>query len=245
MKFKCVLIDDEQYAIDALAGYIDQMPNLSVHTTFTNPIATLSAISNDDEIDFIFLDIEMPGINGLELAKVLRNKTRFLIFTTGHSGHAIAAYDVKATHYLLKPISFSKFALTITEILASEPSKLTVKEQPKPKLLFLKADQKNSFHYVDPNLIIYIEAAKNYVIIHKTEPNEQLLTYVGLNHVEAMLDPAFFIRISKSFLIAKNAIKKLEGNTIKLIDGTTLQLGTIYRPKFLLFLNQSLLNHKV
>lgn len=245
MANKCVIIDDETYAIDGLLGYISQIPNLVVHATFTNSTTALSSISAADEIDFIFLDIEMPGINGLELAKVLRDKTRFLIFTTGHAGHAIEAYDLKATHYLLKPISFSKFALTISEILASDSSKVSFEQVSKPKLQFLKADQKNAYHYLDPDQITFIEAAKNYVIIHTTSPDEQLMTHLGLNHVEGILDPVYFIRISKSFMIAKNAIKKVEGNIIKLTNGKTLQLGGVYKPKFLQFLNQSLLNNRV
>lgn len=236
MLLKCAVIDDEQYAIDALVNYIDKMPNLVLHESFIDSIDALNAIKAEDQLDFIFLDIEMPNINGLALAKTLRDKTRYLIFTTGHDGHAITAFDLKADHYLLKPISFSKFALTIAEILDAEDS--TTKNKNPSKIQFIKADQKNAYHYVDLEAITYIEAAKNYVIIHTTNPNEQFVTHMGLNHVETAIDSAYFIRISKSYIIAKSAIKKIEGHIIRLKDGKELQLGDVYKPAFVAFINE-------
>ena len=238
MPLKCTVIDDEQYAVDTLVAYIAQIPNLVLHSSYLNSVDALHAIKAEDQLDFIFLDIEMPNINGLALAKTLRDKTRYLIFTTGHDGHAITAFDLKASHYLLKPISFSKFALTISEILDAEVS--TKQASTHSKIQFIKADQKNAYHYVDSETIIYIEAAKNYVIIY-TNTNEQFVTHMGLNHVEAAINPIYFIRISKSYIIAINSIKKIEGHTIKLKNGKELQLGDVYKPAFYEFLKEGLL----
>jgi two-component system LytT family response regulator len=235
MKLKCIIIDDEQYAIDALVGYISKMPNLEVFATYVNPLAALTNIKKEHQIDFIFLDIEMPEITGIELAKSLRDKTKFLIFTTGHTGYAIDAFDLNASQYLLKPISFAKFATTVDYILKDlMVSKTTANN----KLLFIKADSKNSYHSIDPKEIIYVEAAKNYAIVFTIK--EKYITHMGLNHIEAALNLDDFIRVNKSNIIAKNAIKKIEGNTIILKNAKTMQLGEVYKQTFQTFLNSGL-----
>ena len=239
MPIKCVIIDDEQYAIDQLKAFIVQMPNLQLHAAYLSSVEALMAVKAEDQLDFVFLDIEMPEINGLDLAKTLRAKTKHLVFTTGHSGHAIAAFDLKASHYLLKPISFNKFALTIAELLASKTA--PVKDPSRSKLQFIKADQKNSYHYIDSASITYIAAAKNYVSIFTENEQENFVTHLGLNHVEKALDPIDFIRIHKSYIIAKQAIRKVDGNVIKLKNGKEFQLGEVYKPAFYEFLKEGLL----
>jgi DNA-binding LytR/AlgR family response regulator len=234
MGLKCIVIDDEQYAVDALVGYINKMPNLKVFATYTSALAAITHIKKEDAIDFIFLDIEMPDLSGLEVAKSLRDKTKFLVFTTGHTNYALQAFNLNATQYLLKPISFAKFAESITYLLKD----LAVKPD-KNMLCFIKADHKNAYHYIDASEIVYVEAAKNYVIIHT--PEEKYITHMGLNHVEAATKSDHFIRINKSNIIAKNAIKKIEGHTIILKNGKTFQLGDVYKPAFQQFLNHSLL----
>lgn len=239
MDLKCIVIDDEQHAVDALVSYIHKILNLEVFTTYTNPLTALTQIRKEDAIDFIFLDIEMPEISGLELAKSLRDKTKFLIFTTGHSSHALSAFDLNANQYLLKPISFAKFAASVDYILKDVSSHQTPNLAIPNTLCFIKADQKNAYHYIDATEIIYVEAAKNYVIIYTAE--EQYITHMGLNHVENALKPDDFIRINKSNIIAKSAIKKIEGHTIILKNGKDFQLGSTYKPAFQEFLNRSIL----
>lgn len=247
MDLKCIIIDDDQYAIDALVKYINEMPGLSVHQTFQKPLEAL--ISVNDQVDFIFLDIEMPDISGLELAESLRSKTKFLIFTTSHPSYALKAFDLHADQYLLKPISFSKFALAINYLLKNNQETLKVKPEvkeqqiipiKKDRLQFIKADQKYAYHYIDPNDIVYVAAAKNYVVIHTAK--EQFVTHMGLNHIDAALSKDDFIRISKSYLIAKNAIKKIDGSNIKLKNcDIDFQVGGTYRIAFLAFMNSSML----
>jgi two-component system LytT family response regulator len=238
MVYKCVIVDDDQFGIDTISRYIDQMPNLSVAKTFTAPLTALIEISHADEIDFIFLDIEMPEISGLDLAKKLRDKTRFLLFTTSHTKHALAAFDLHVSQYLLKPISFPKFALTIDYLLSHEvPARQLAPAQPR-RLQFIKADHKNTFHQIDTHDVHYIKAAKNYVVIY-TE-NEYFITNSGLNHLEEALPSADFIRISKSYIVAKNAIKKIEGNLIRLKCGQDLQIGGTYKAIFADFLKKNM-----
>lgn len=239
MGLKCVVIDDEQYAVDALVGYLAQMPNLVLCSTYTSSLAALTHIKKEDQIDFIFLDIEMPGISGLELAKSLRDRTKFLIFVTGHPSYALNAFDLNANQYLLKPISFAKFATKIDFILKGAFDHNVNSPTTNQQLKFIKADNKNSYHYIDSTEILYISAAKNYSTIYTAK--EQFVTYMGLNHVEAAIDLSNFIRINKSIIIAKNAIKKVEGHTIIIKNGKDFQLGDVYKLAFKEFLNERIL----
>lgn len=239
MKFNCVIIDDDQYAIDALADYIFKLEHLELVASYIDPIVALNTIKAEDEFDFIFLDIEMPRLNGLELAQMLRDKAKYLIFTTSHTTHAIDAFDLKASHYLLKPISFAKFALVISSLLGSEIKKNTAYSKNK-RLRFIKGDSKSAYQYIDTDLITYIEAAGNYVVIY-TENHQQHITYMSLNHMVTALEPSDFIRVNKSHVIAKNSIRKVEGNVIYLKNDKTFQLGDTYRSAFITFLNDHLL----
>ncbi|TDO20842.1 LytR/AlgR family response regulator transcription factor [Pedobacter duraquae] len=243
MAQKCVIIDDDQYAIDALVKYIGNLPELYVYMTFKSSVAALSGISKSDEIDFIFLDIEMPEISGLELAGHLRDKTRFLIFTTSHASHALKAFDLHVNQYLLKPITFAKFAFTTdfllknTPELPGQPASLQEKKQ----FQFIKGENKSSYYTIDPADIIYIEAAKNYVNIYTSM--DKYVTHMGVNHVENALGKDDFIRISKFHIIAKNAIKKIEGNVVRLKDNDMhLQVGDAYKAEFSAFIKSGMLS---
>ena len=239
MSLKCIVIDDQQYAVDAMVRYINDMPNMVVSKTFTKPLLALDSISTTDDVDFIFLDIEMPGISGLELAKILREKTRFLVFTTSHDRHALSAFQLQASQYLLKPISFSKFALTINALLQNAANGLVPHHKKKTQFHFVKAEFKNTYHYIDPVEILYIQAAKNYVVI--TTNQEQFITHVGLSNIENSLPKTDFIRISKSYIIAKSAIKKIEGNMVRLRNTESLQIGRTYKPSFVNFMKENMI----
>jgi two-component system LytT family response regulator len=239
MSLKCIVIDDQQYAIDAMARYINDMPNMKVAKTFNKPLDALASITSEDAIDFIFLDIEMPGISGLELAKSLRERTRFLVFTTSHDKHALAAFQLQANQYLLKPISFAKFALTVNSILKNVDLAPTTANLPTDQFQFIKAEYKNSYHYINPADILYVQAAKNYVIINTD--HEQFVTHLGISSIENALAPRDFIRISKSYIIAKRAIRKIEGNSIKLKNSEIFQIGRTYKPTFVSFMKENMI----
>jgi two-component system LytT family response regulator len=242
MSFKCVVIDDEQYAVDAMAKYIGHLPNFVVHQTYTNPLLALQSIVTEDAIDFIFLDIEMPELSGLELAESLRSKTRFLIFTTSHPKHALTAFNLQASQYLLKPISFAKFAAAVNFLVNSTQSISAIPIPQKTIAQFIKADHKNAFHYINPEDILYIQAAKNYIYIYTDA--EHFVTHMGLSHIEAALGMKDFIRISKSYIIAKRAIKKIEGNCVRLKNNESFQIGETYKTDFFNFMKANMVATK-
>ncbi len=242
-KYSCVVVDDDNFSIDYLVDYIQRVPDLELEAAYRDPVLALYELKNRPVVDFIFLDVNMPGLSGLELAEELRDKTRFLIFATGESAHALRAYQLKVDQFLLKPFSFATFLSNINFLIS--------KNRPKPdsndlatntitnNSLFIRGDQKHSYRQLDPNEIVYIEAAKNYVII--CTGSEQIVTYIGLSHMENALESHKFFRISKSFIVATTAIVKVEGHTITLTNGKSLQLGDKYKAEFLVFLQNRLI----
>ncbi|RDC54456.1 response regulator [Pedobacter chinensis] len=117
--YKCVIIDDDQLSIDILANFINKMPDLYVAQTYSDPAKALSEIFEQDNIDFLFLDIRMD-ISGLDVAKILRDKVRFLIFVTSYEEYALDAFGVEGDKFLVKPIGFSKLSATIHDVLQKE-----------------------------------------------------------------------------------------------------------------------------
>jgi DNA-binding LytR/AlgR family response regulator len=241
MNLKCVVIDDEQHAIEVLTDHIAEMPGLTIFKTFTSPVQALTEISTDDEIDLLFMDIDMPGINGLELAKNIREKAKYLIFTTAHPDYALQAFDVQSDQYLLKPISFAKFALGIDRILKKEANnvKATYKEADQVAALYIKGDHKYAFSNIAIDEILYIKALQNYIqIITKSETHT---TYLTLKEIEKALESHPFIRVNKSNIVAKSAIKKVDGNIIRLVNNEMIQIGEGYKETFFAYVQNSLL----
>jgi len=241
MNLKCVVIDDEQHAIEVLTDHIAEMPGLTIFKTFTSPVQALTEISTDDEIDLLFMDIDMPGINGLELAKNIREKAKYLIFTTAHPDYALQAFDVQSDQYLLKPISFAKFALGIDRILKKEANnvKATYKEPDQVAALYIKGDHKYAFSNIAIDEILYIKALQNYIqIITKSETHT---TYLTLKEIEKALETHPFIRVNKSNIVAKSAIKKVDGNIIRLVNNEMIQIGEGYKETFFTYVQNSLL----
>jgi DNA-binding LytR/AlgR family response regulator len=241
MNLKCVVIDDEQHAIEVLTDHIAEMPGLTIFKTFTSPVQALTEISIGDEIDLLFMDIDMPGINGLELAENIREKAKYLIFTTAHPDYALQAFDVQSDQYLLKPISFAKFALGIDRILKKEANnaKATTKEADQVAALYIKGDHKYAFSNIAIDEILYIKALQNYIqIITKSETHT---TYLTLKEIEKALETHAFIRVNKSNIVAKSAIKKVDGNIIRLVNNEMIQIGEGYKETFFAYVQSSLL----
>lgn len=231
---KCVIIDDEQHAIDLLKDYISELPSLSLYKTYNNPILALDDIKAEDDIDIIWLDIDMPGISGLELAKSLRHKTKKLIFTTAHTQYAVEAFEVKADNYLLKPIKLSRFVSLVSELTET----LAQPEVVKSNFFFIKGDEKGKLIRLDMDSIIMIEGLKNYIVIYTK--TERFTTYLTMLEAEmALLNDGKFMRIHKSFIVNSEEIKKVNGSTVYLTNDIEIVLGTSYKERFYDYLNDN------
>jgi len=225
----CIIIDDEPDAIEIINDYIQQIPQLELKQSYTDPLKAMSDISINEDVDFIFMDIDMPRISGIDLSKNIRNKTNKLIFTTAHTKYAFEAFEVEADAYLLKPFTFAKFALTINKLLNDNPR---VRMEDSSKEFYVKTtEERNRFVRIKFDEVIAVESVKNYIKIYTT--TEEIMTYLTLKEIKERFDETDdFIQIHRSFIISKNFIEKVEGSLVKLPKNMLIPIGTFYKDAF-------------
>jgi len=229
MLYKCIIIDDEPDAIEIINDYIQQIPELTVLHSYIDPVEALASMGKGDTVDFVFMDIDMPRISGLELSKAIRNKTDKLIFTTAHTKYAFEAFEVEADAYLLKPFTFAKFALTIDKLIKDN---LRIRTGDSTKEFYVKTtEERNRYVRVKFDEVIAIESVKNYIKIYTT--TEEIMTYLTLKEIKERFDETDdFIQIHRSFIISKNYIEKVEGSLVKLPKNMLIPIGTFYKDAF-------------
>ncbi|WP_439879699.1 LytR/AlgR family response regulator transcription factor [Pontibacter sp. MBLB2868] len=230
LNYRCMIVDDESHAIELLSDYIQSMPQLQLVKTFQDPIAALMDSNTGESYDFIFLDVDMPRLTGIELAKALRAKTRFLVFTTAHLKYAVEAFDVQADHFLLKPIGLNKFALAIDQLLKRSESASLPPACP-DSTFFIKSDNKNKLIRICFDDIIAVEGLKNYVKIYTS--TQQHVAYLTMKETEdALCETNRFLRIHRSFIVAIKQIEAVNGRMIQLKNGLDVPVGDSYKKAF-------------
>ncbi len=224
---KYIIVDDEPIArrgIEKLAG---QIGALELVGSFENAEAAgMFLIAN--QVDLVFLDIQMPGISGMELARQMSSAT-LIIFTTAYAEFAVDSYEIDAVDYLLKPIRPERFkkavakALSYHEILVSEKDKNQV-EQVESNFIFIKSDRR--YFKVDFKDILFIEALKDYVIIQTVK--QRLVTHLNLKTIYEMLPQTIFLKPNRSYIINKDNIDSFSNNDI-FIDKYEIAISNVYR----------------
>lgn len=224
---KYILVDDEPIArrgIEKLAG---QIGALELVGSFENAEAAgMFMIANP--VDLVFLDIQMPGISGMDFAKQMSSAT-LIIFTTAYAEFAVDSYEIDAIDYLLKPIRPERFkkavakALSYHEILVSEKDKNQV-EQVESNFIFIKSDRR--YFKVDFKDILFIEALKDYVIIQTVK--QRLVTHLNLKTIYEMLPQTIFLKPNRSYIINKDHIDSFSNNDI-FIDKYEIAISNVYR----------------
>lgn len=231
-RYRCLVIDDEEHAIELLSDFIRAIPQLQLIKSFQDPIAALMETAADEPYDFIFMDIDMPRLSGIELAQSLRDRTKLLVFTTAHPRYAVDAFEVRADHFLLKPIGLNKFAVVIRQLLEGISLLPQEEEDTADKAFFIKSEQKSKFIKVLPHDIIAIEGLKNYIIIFTK--SEKHIAYLTMKEAENALNRSGrFIRVHKSFIVAKHYIEAVNGRMIRMHTGIEVPVGETYRQTFL------------
>jgi two-component system LytT family response regulator len=197
MKLSCYIVDDELHAIEVLAGHIEAISDLQLLGYNTNSIAALREV-NEKHPDVVFLDIDMPNLDGIEFKKLIPQDIR-VIFTTGSTDYALDAFEISAFDYLLKPISYSRFQRAINKLnqFVSINNQQTIK--PKEDFFYIKCENKGKMVKVNFEDIMYVESNSNYVIVSTTETKYN--TYLTLKEIKARLPDDSFFRIHKSFVI--------------------------------------------
>lgn len=236
----CIIIDDEPYAIEGLKSYINSIPNLSVLKTYTDPLEALIDLVNSDMVDLILLDIDMPKITGIELSKEIRQKTRKLVFTTSYTQYGYLAFEAEADAYLLKPYSLTKFASTISKLFPPN-EKPIVAEKVIDNYFFVKnKDDHLKIVKIKFDEVIAVESKQNYVMIHTV--SKKVLTYMSLTEISKIFTRFNnFEQFQRSFIISKEHIDNIDGNTINMINGIQITVGEYYRKDFTTFLSERLI----
>lgn len=236
----CIVVDDEQAAIDILKHYISQTPYLELIGSFTNPLQALAAI-NEQKPNLVFSDIQMPGISGLDLIKALNGQCR-AILCTAYSEFAAEGFDLEVIDYLMKPVPFPRFlkaAQRAMQVIENKPQAGDVLPL-EDDYLFVKTESKGKLLKINLVDIDYIEGMKNYVAIHHA--GHKTLALLNMKDLEGRLPAPHFMRVQKSFIIPLRKIAGLEGNLIRIKNvNAEILLGESYRQAFLERVNDKLM----
>lgn len=216
---KCLLIDDEPLAIGILEDYVKNTPFLTLVASCSNAIEALQKIE-DEDIDLIFSDIQMPNISGIEFSKMILNKNIKIIFTTAFEEYALESYKVNAIDYLLKPISYPEFLVAVNKaktVLKAESVSYNSEEQKTDNTnnddyIFVKSEYK--LVKIELKNILYIEGLKDYVKFYTQNSDKPIMSLMSLKYLEEELTSKKFMRVHRSFIVNLKRVKIIERNRI-------------------------------
>jgi two-component system, LytTR family, response regulator len=222
---KCLIVDDEPLAQEVIENYIAQIPNLEVVKKCSDAIQAFEAMKKE-KIDLIFLDIQMPVIDGLGFLKSVKNIPSVII-TTAFPQHALESYDFDVTDYLLKPISFERFLKAVNKVLDKKNTVSGTPEQ-KADFLFLKVD--NKLVKVNFSEIMYVEGMKDYLKVFLKD--RFYVVHQTMKGFEESLPYRQFVRVHKSYIVSLRAVKTIIGNYIEVND-QHIPIGANYKDELI------------
>ncbi|WP_312824347.1 LytTR family DNA-binding domain-containing protein [Epilithonimonas sp.] len=226
----CIIIDDEPLARAEMRSLIKEVSNIEILEDFSNALTALEFLKTND-VDLIFLDIEMPLVTGLEFAEQLP-KQSLIIFTTAYSQYALKSYELDAIDYLLKPIEKQRLEKAIqkaelyNQLLSQSTIKNTI-ESNTNDFLFIKSERR--FYKLKFEEIKFIEGLKDYVVIHTK--TQKLITAMNLKTTHLKLPAGKFLRVSKSYVVNINFIDSFDNHNI-FVDESEIPLGEVFRAEF-------------
>ena len=216
MTIRCAIIDDEPLALGLLASYVKKTPSLKLCGTYSSAIQAMEMLPNNP-VDLLFLDIQMPELNGLEFSKMVPEKTR-IVFTTAFEQYAIDGYRANALDYLLKPISYADFIEAVGKAvewfnlkLKAEGEKTNTQTET-PDYIYVKSDYK--LIQISLDKILYIEGLKDYVKIYTEDNPRPILSLISMKALEEKLPEERFLRVHRSFIVQKQKIKVIDKGRI-------------------------------
>lgn len=240
VKYKCIIIDDETHSIEGLKKYIEQIPSLTLIKSYDNPLTALMELAGSEPVDLILMDISMPNITGIELSQQIREKTDKLVFTTAHTKYGYEAFEVSADAYLLKPFSMSKFASTIARLFPAKPEVSAPTGHTDDYFFAKNKDENHKLIKVRYRDVIVVESQQNYVMIYTTK--EKILTYMSLTEISQILGQfPNFVKYHRSFILNKEHIESIVGNTVRMVNGVQITVGENFRKEFTAFMEKKLL----
>ena len=260
MTLSCIIVDDEPLAVKLLESFVSKTPDLTLLASFTDSVEAINAVK-EQKPNLLFLDIQMPDLNGMELAHMIPSETR-VIFTTAFKEYAFESYEVRALDFLLKPIRYNKFLAAIDKAkewyersdisrseecgVRSEDTQVSVSSlqsnlTPHSTLhtprntIFLKVD--GEYRQIAISDIIYVSGMKDYVMFYLESERRPLVTHLTMKAVEDMLPPQQFMRVHRSFIVCLDKIRKVDRNDCIYIGDEIIHVTEAYLATFQEYLN--------
>ena len=223
----CIIVDDEPLAVKLLESFVTKTPGMELLGSYPDSVEAINAVK-EQQPNLLFLDIQMPDLNGMELARMIPDGTR-VIFTTAFKEYAFESYEVKALDFLLKPIRYNKFMAAI------EKAKDWFVSRTSPQTIFLKVD--GEYRQVAIQDILYVSGLKDYVKFYLTEERKPLITHLTMKAVEEMLPSEQFMRVHRSYIVALDKIRKVDRNDCIYIGEEIIRVTDAFRDTFLQYIN--------
>ena len=259
MTLSCIIVDDEPLAVKLLESFVTKTPDLTLLASFTDSVEAINAVK-EQKPNLLFLDIQMPDLNGMELAHMIPSETR-VIFTTAFKEYAFESYEVRALDFLLKPLRYNKFlaaidkakewftvySLRFTDDYSADSSadkeglasQSTVNSKPSTvnnnTTIFLKVD--GEYRQIAISDIIYVSGMKDYVMFYLDSERRPLVTHLTMKAVEEMLPPQQFMRVHRSFIVCLDKIRKVDRNDCIYIGEEIIHVTEAYLATFQQYLN--------
>lgn len=248
MPLTCIIVDDEPLAVKLMESYVAKTPDLELLGSFTDSVAAINAIK-ELKPNLLFLDIQMPDLNGMELAHMISSDTR-VIFTTAFKEYAFESYEVSALDFLLKPIRYNKFIIAVDKAKdwfaksespkASPSTKCPSPNAQHPISIFVRVE--GELRNITIDSIVYVNGMKDYVMFYLDGETKPLITHLTMKAVEEMLPPEKFLRVHRSYIIAVDKIRKVDRNDCIYIGNEIIHVPDGYQEAFHQFLETRTIN---
>jgi len=224
-RYNCIIVEDEPLAAEVVKDYISQVPFLQLKGICTDALYAMDLLQKE-KIDLIFLDIHLPKLKGLDFIKALKKPPQVII-TSAYQEYALQGYELNVVDYLLKPIEFNRFVMAVNKLKERDSVETLIMAPatvPERAALFFNVSKKRVKIYIDE--ILFIESLKEYIRI--TTKDKSILTKFQLGQIEEMLAKNGFLRIHRSFLVAKNKIDAFSATDVE-INGRQIPIGRSYK----------------
>lgn len=235
----CIVVDDEPLALDQLEGYVSRLPDLKLLQSFNNAIKALDYLYYND-VDLMFVDINMPDLSGMEFVKACENPPK-VIFTTAHREYAAEGFKVDAADYLLKPISFAAFSQSVAKTKKRYFSNAEVHSENQNEdgdFLFIKTEYK--IVRINLHNIKYIEGMGDYVRIHQVD-GKPIMALLSLIKITEHLPDSKFMRVHRSYIVNLSEIRTIERNRIVFDQNVYIPVSDQYKDDFKKFIDDNFL----
>jgi DNA-binding LytR/AlgR family response regulator len=229
MSISCIAIDDEPLALELLIDNISRVPFLKLEKGFSNPIEALAYIK-EHPVDLVILDIQMPGLTGLQFIQSLVKPPLFILITA-YEQYALEGFNLNVVDYLVKPVHLDRFLKACDKVL--EKKQAPAKPHSERDYMFVQADYK--MIRINFKEILWIEGLKDYVKFHLASPAKPLVARMSMKSLEETLPASQFIRVHKSYIVAKDSITAFQKN-ILFVDNTEIPIGDSYKDAIIAFM---------